>query len=200
MEKVQYITGRYCLTDIDYINGLKTADQKITYRFFYELCGYILYDIRSTLLQDRVEFDDMVNELYVYLSDRNWHKLDTFAALNGCRLSSWMIPLSWRFFLQRRAYLLGMSVDNSMEVGKVKDDYMDEFDIEVLLEVEQTFAVMPNKKYVQVLRWLLIDGYNPDEVAVQLHTRVSNVYNIKHRAVVQFIKYYGEQRKNIRFK
>lgn len=200
MEKVQYITGRYCLTDIDYINGLKTADQKITYRFFYELCGYILYDIRSTLLQDRVEFDDMVNELYVYLSDRNWHKLDTFAALNGCRLSSWMIPLSWRFFLQKRAYLLGMSVDNSMEVGKVKDDYMDEFDIEVLLEVEQTFAVMPNKKYVQVLRWLLIDGYNPDEVAVRLHIRVSNVYNIKHRAVVQFIKYYGEQRKNIRFK
>lgn len=200
MEKVQYITGRYCLTDIDYINGLKTADQKITYRFFYELCGYILYDIRSTLLQDRMEFDDMVNELYVYLSDRNWHKLDTFAALNGCRLSSWMIPLSWRFFLQRRAYLLGMSVDNSMEVGKVKDDYMDEFDIEVLLEVEQTFAVMPNKKYVQVLRWLLIDGYNPDEVAVRLHIRVSNVYNIKHRAVVQFIKYYGEQRKNIRFK
>lgn len=200
MEKVQYITGRYCLTDIDYINGLKTADQEITYRFFYELCGYILYDIRSTLLQGRVEFDDMVNELYVYLSDRNWHKLDTFAALNGCRLSSWMIPLSWRFFLQRRAYLLGMSVDNSMEVGKVKDDYMDEFDIEVLLEVEQTFAVMPNKKYVQVLRWLLIDGYNPDEVAVRLHTRVSNVYNIKHRAVVQFIKYYGEQRKNIRFK
>lgn len=200
MEKVQYITGRYCLTDIDYINGLKTADQKTTYRFFYELCGYILYDIRSTLLQGRVEFDDMVNELYVYLSDRNWHKLDTFAALNGCRLSSWMIPLSWRFFLQRRAYLLGMSVDNSMEVGKVKDDYMDEFDIEVLLEVEQTFAVMPNKKYVQVLRWLLIDGYNPDEVAVRLHTRVSNVYNIKHRAVVQFIKYYGEQRKNIRFK
>lgn len=200
MEKVQYITGRCCLTDIDYINGLKTADQEITYRFFYELCGYILYDIRSTLLQGRVEFDDMVNELYVYLSDRNWHKLDTFAALNGCRLSSWMIPLSWRFFLQRRAYLLGMSVDNSMEVGKVKDDYMDEFDIEVLLEVEQTFAVMPNKKYVQVLRWLLIDGYNPDEVAVRLHTRVSNVYNIKHRAVVQFIKYYGEQRKNIRFK
>lgn len=200
MEKVQYITGRYCLTDIDYINGLKTADQKITYRFFYELCGYILYDIRSTLLQDRVEFDDMVNELYVYLSDRNWHKLDTFAALNGCRLSSWMIPLSWRFFLQRRAYLLGMSVYNSMEVGKVKDDYMDEFDIEVLLDVEQTFAVMPNKKYVQVLRWLLIDGYNPDEVAVRLHIRVSNVYNIKHRAVVQFIKYYGEQRKNIRFK
>lgn len=200
MEKVQYITGRYCLTDIDYINGLKTADQKITYRFFYELCGYILYDIRSTLLQDRVEFDDMVNELYVYLSDRNWHKLDTFAALNGCRLSSWMIPLSWRFFLQKRAYLLGMSVDNSMEVGKVKDDYMDEFDIEVLLDVEQTFAVMPNKKYVQVLRWLLIDGYNPDEVAVRLHIRVSNVYNIKHRAVVQFIKYYGEQRKNIRFK
>lgn len=200
MEKVQYITGRYCLTDIDYINGLKTADQEITYRFFYELCGYILYDIRSTLLQDRVEFDDMVNELYVYLSDRNWHKLDTFAALNGCRLSSWMIPLSWRFFLQKRAYLLGMSVDNSMEVGKVKDDYMDEFDIEVLLDVEQTFAVMPNKKYVQVLRWLLIDGYNPDEVAVRLHIRVSNVYNIKHRAVVQFIKYYGEQRKNIRFK
>lgn len=200
MEKVQYITGRYCLTDIDYINGLKTADQEITYRFFYELCGYILYDIRSTLLQDRVEFDDMVNELYVYLSDRNWHKLDTFAALNGCRLSSWMIPLSWRFFLQKRAYLLGMSLDNSMEVGKVKDDYMDEFDIEVLLDVEQTFAVMPNKKYVQVLRWLLIDGYNPDEVAVRLHIRVSNVYNIKHRAVVQFIKYYGEQRKNIRFK
>lgn len=198
MKTTRHAGGKKHLTDADYIRGLKSGDQEITYRFFYELCAYTLHDIWKTLLERRLDFDDVVNELYVYLSDRNWHKLDTFAGLNGCRLSSWMIPLSWRFFLQRRRALLGMAMDDSKEIGKMKDDRMDDFDVEVALEVEQTFLAMPNPTYVNVLRWLLIEGFSYEEVAGRLGTTVSNVYNLKHRAILQFMDNFGDGRKKIR--
>lgn len=200
MRTTRRTDGNKHLTDADYIRGLKAGDQKITWQFFYELCGYTLRDIQKTLLQGRVDFDDVVNELYVYLSARNWHKLNTFAGHNGCRLSSWMIPLSWRFFLQRRNYLLGLVLDDSKEIDKMKDDRMDEFDVEVALEVEQTFLVMPNPNYVKVLRWLLVDGFSFEEVAGMLGTTVSNVYNLKHRAILQFMESFGGGRKKFRRK
>lgn len=200
MKTTRRTNGNEHLTDADYIRGLKAGDKRITWQFFYELCGYTLRDIQKTLLLGRVDLDDVVNELYVYLSARSWHKLNTFVGHNGCRLSSWMIPLSWHFFLQRRNYLLGLVLNDNKEIDKMKDDRMDEFDVEVALEVEQTFLAMSNSTYVKVLRWLLVDGFSFEEVAGMLDTNVSNVYNIKHRAVVQFIECYGEQSKNNRFR
>ena len=50
---------------------------------------------------------------------------------------------------------------------------------------------MPNKRYVQVLQWMLVEGYDADEVATKLNTTAANVYNIKHRAIVQFVEVYN---------
>ena len=91
-----------------------------------------------------------------------------------------------------------MAMDDSKEIGKMKDDRMDDFDVEVALEVEQTFLAMPNPTYVNVLRWLLIEGFSYEEVAGRLCTTVSNVYNLKHRAILQFMDNFGDGRKKIR--
>lgn len=183
------------LTDADYIRGLKAGDAEITHKFFYELCHYTLNDIRVSLMHKRQEYDDLVNELYLYLSPNQWHKLDTFSGLNGCHLQSWMVPLSWRFFMQRRSYLLGFATDENEDITTMKSEAADDFDIEVAMDVEQTFGAMPNKNYVNILKMLLVEGYTAEEVAVKLGTNADNVYNIKHRAIVQFIRIYGGERK-----
>lgn len=180
---------RSTYSDLEYITGLKAGDSKITHSFFYSLCGYTLNDIRWSLMQGHVDYDELVNELYLYLSLDNWHKLDTFEGKNGCTLRSWMVRLCWRFFLQRRDMLLFSSSES--EGRKEYGETYDNLQLEISMDIETTFKRMTNKRYVQLLVWMLVDGYNADEVTERLSTPVSNVYNIKHRAILQFVETYN---------
>ena len=55
----------------------------------------------------------------------------------------------------------------------------------------RTFEKMPKERYAQVLRWMLVEGYDANEVASKLNTSVANIYNIKHRAIVQFVEIFN---------
>lgn len=177
------------ISDKEYITGLKGSDNRITESFFYGLCSYTLNDIRFSLMQNMIEYDELVNELYIYLSKDNWHKLDTFAGLNGCSLCSWMVRLAWRFFMSRRERLLGAT---SVSVDDVQiEDVVDSLDMEIAMDVETTLSKMKNERYVKVLKWMLVNGLDAEEVANLLNTSIPNVYNIKHRAIVQFVEIYN---------
>lgn len=174
-------------TDLQYIAGLKEGDPEVIEAFFYSLCAYTLNDIRWSVMMGRVDYDDLVDELYLHLSASNWHKLDTFEGRNNCSFKSWVVKLTWRFFLQERTRLIHdtSSVDyDNLGASAAIDDSLSH---EISMDVESTFKRMSNKKYVQVLRWMLIDGYDSEEVAAYLSTSANNVYNIKHRAIVQFV-------------
>lgn len=180
------------LSDSQYISGLKSGDSKITHSFFYDLCRYPLADILHSLMDNRIDYDDIVNELYLYLSEDNWRKLDTFKSLNQCRLSSWMSVVAWRYFMQARQRLLSrtqeMTDDGDTAIDKL-------IDVEIEMDVNSTFAAMPNKRYVEVLRLMLVEGYGPAETAKRLETTVDNIYTLKRRAIVQFISIYKDKEK-----
>lgn len=178
-------------SDCEYISGLKGCDTNVIKSFFYSLCSYTLNDIRWSLMLGCVDYDELVNELYLYLSVDNWHKLDTFEGKNNCTLKSWMVRLSWRFFMQQRSRLLFDGCYTECEKSDVTEEIEDALNLEIAMDVESTFKRMSNKRYVQVLKWMLIDGFDADEVAKLLDTPVSNIYNIKHRAIVQFVETYN---------
>lgn len=177
------------ISDTEYIAGLKSGNNHITESFFYGLCNYLLNDIKYSLMESNIDYDELVDELYIYLSKDNWHKLDTFAGINGCSLCSWVTRITWRYFLKRREHLLGKVTRDITEVSI--SDCTKNLDTEIAMDVNTTFERMPNKRYVQVLQWMLLEGYDADEVAAKLNTTVANVYNIKHRAIVQFVEIYN---------
>lgn len=176
-------------SDSEYIAGLKRGDNRIAELFFYGLCSYTLNDIKYSLMNGNVDYGELVNELFVYLSKDNRHKLDTFAGINGCSLCSWITRITWRYFFRQRARILGKAALDITEVqfGATTDS----LDVEMAMDVNTTFERMPNKRYVKVLQWMLVEGYDAEEVAVKLNSTVANVYNIKHRAIVQFVEVYN---------
>lgn len=176
------------MPDTDYIDGLKTGYPVVTRGFFYDLCRYPLADITRSLMGGTLDYDDIVNELYLYLSADNWRKLDTFQSLNGCRLSSWVSVVAWRYFMQARPRLLHQSSADMTEIAS--QAATSPLDIEIAMDVENTFAAMPNKRYVQLLRLMLVEGYDSVETAGRLGTTVDNIYNLKRRAIQQFIAIY----------
>ena len=66
-------------------------------------------------------------------------------------------------------------------------------------DMERLFDNMPNKRYVYVIRRLLLEDWEPDQLAKDMNITTANLYNIKRRAVAQLtcaalndIKEYGK--------
>ena len=80
--------------DAEIIVGLKSSDSFIrdfyVKRLFYKELRGLLSAIQYSLFKGRVEYDELVNELYVYLSQNNWAALDTYRGDNKARLNSWL--------------------------------------------------------------------------------------------------------------
>lgn len=177
--------------DLRYIAAIKSGDARMTRDFFYSEIIGLLHKIRADVFGYKMDIDEMVNELYLYLSRDGWAKLAGFEAKNGCRLRSWMVPVAWRFFLSIRERM--MTVDTEPSAEPAGDDHVrDDLRIQIAIDVNAVLARMPNRRYAEVLRLLLIEGYAAADVAEMLGVAVDNIYNIKHRAVAQFLQFYGK--------
>ncbi len=179
-------------TDVTFIGALKNGNGELCRQFFYREIGGILHRIRTEVFHCQVDFDEMVSELYLFLSRDGWSKLSGFDGKNGCRLRTWMIPVAWRYFLSVRESLL-MAEHTEDGVTDVSDSASDDLRIQIAIDVNSVLARMPNQRYAEMIRLLLIEGYAAQDVADMLDMRVENVYNLKHRAIAQFIEIYGRR-------
>lgn len=178
--------------DAIFIEALRNGNNEVSRQFFYKEIGVMLHKIRMEVFRGNVGFDELVSELYIYLSRDNWTKLDGFDGKNGCRLRTWMIPVAWRYFMSIRERLLRTEKidDNS---GVIRDSVRDDLRIQIAIDVNAVLSRMPNVRYAEIIRLLLIEGYASQDVADMLDLRVENIYNLKHRAINQFIEMYGQR-------
>lgn len=179
-------------TDAIFIKALKMGNNEISRQFFYKEIVGILHKIRMEVFRGNVDFDELVSELYIYLSRDNWTKFDGFDGKNGCRLRTWIIPVAWRYFMSIRERLLKTEKidDNS---GVIKHSIRDDLRIQIAIDVNAVLSRMPNQRYAEIIRLLLIEGYASQDVADMLDMKVENIYNLKHRAINQFIELYGQR-------
>lgn len=176
-------------SDNDYIWGLKNLDNRITHYFFYKECYSLLNTLKNSIFDGKVEYDELVNELYIELSAGNWRKLDSFSGINGCRLRTWLSMVSWHLFFKRKFALMNKNSEEE-QMGYCKNAYSTEWDLEIALDVEKVMSLMKNENYVSILNLILMEGYSPGEVAMKWNKTVDNIYNIKHRAIKQFLSIY----------
>lgn len=177
--------------DAAYIHALKSGCSELCRRFFYKEISGILHKIRIDVFHGKVGFDELVSELYLYLSKDDWSKFDSFDGRNDCRLRTWMIPVAWRYFVNIRDRLLYPC--NECEAETEGDSVSDDLRIQIAIDVNGVLARMPNRRYAEIIRLLIVEGYAAQDVAEMLDVKVANVYNMKHRAVVQFIELYGRR-------
>lgn len=66
------------MTDKEIILGLIARDDKVTKEFFFEKCRSLFHSVMKQVFVYEVEYDEMVNELYVYLMEDDAAKLRHF--------------------------------------------------------------------------------------------------------------------------
>lgn len=176
-------------TDQAYIRGLEAGDAAVCRRFFYVELAPLLGAVRARLFACRVDYDELVNELYLHLSRNDWKPLAGFRGDDNCRLRTWLVPVAWRYFAAAADRLDAKSHPEETAAEAAHDEYGR---IQAAIDVHAVLEAMPSRRYADTLRLLLIEGHTPEEAAATLGTTTANVYNLKCRAIKQFLEIYSE--------
>ena len=172
---MQY-TDKYIIDEI--LNG---NTQIISY-FFCNSCKGLVYHIHSKVTQGRYEPDEIINELYLYLSDKNWHKLRNFDFRST--LTTWVSVVGIRYYRKKLASLIENTTNEALNL---KHDCC-EHPIDTLdshIDVHSALSRMPNKRYRQVIQQLDLHEMAPEKLAEEMQVTTANLYNIHRRALQQ---------------
>ena len=88
------------MTDREIIEGLIARDNRVTEEFFFDKCRALFCSIMKKVFDYEVEYDEMVNELYVYLMEGDAIKLRNFEYRSS--VYQWLKVLAIRFFINKR--------------------------------------------------------------------------------------------------
>lgn len=184
------------MTDQEIIQGLIARDNRVTKEFFFDKCRPLFYSIIQKVFDYEVEYDEMVNELYVYLMENDAIKLRNFEYRSS--VYQWLKILAIRFFINKRGRMIeDVSQETPYDGRNLK--FATSEDMTAEGDIERLFNNMPTKRYVYVVRRLILEDCEPEQLAKDMNITTANLYNIKRRAVAQLtraalndIKEYGK--------
>lgn len=185
------------MTDQEIIQGLIARDNRVTEDFFFVQCRPLFLSIIRKVFDYEVEYDELVNELYLYLMEDDAKKLRDFEFRST--IYQWLKVVAVRFFIKKRGALIENSGEDSPYEGET-DPVTDDNAHSARFDLQRLFSLMPNKRYVYVIQRLIIDDWEPEKLAKEMGVSVDNLYNIKRRAMDQLtlvalndIKEYGKK-------
>lgn len=171
--------------DLIFVGQLIQGDEDATHFFFYDKCRGMLTLVISKVFNYPVEYDELINALYIYLMENDAYRLRQYAGRSSIYL--WLRTTATRFFIQYRDQVIDDATHEPLIKGTVDEpiDEVDENRDEDIYIVRSAFDRMPNRRYAYVLQRLVIDEAPPLDVAAEMGVTVDNLYNIKKRAIVQ---------------
>ena len=184
------------MTDREIIQGLIARDNQVTKEFFFGKCRPLFFSVMKLVFDYEVEYDEFVNELYVYLMEDDASKLRNFQYRSS--IYQWLKILSIRFFIKKRKRMID---DNSQEPPYDVSIQVpvSESDVSAEGDIERLFEYMPTKRYVHVIKKNVLEEMEPEQLAQEMNITTANLYNIKRRAMAQLtraalndIKEYGK--------
>lgn len=155
----------------------------------------LLYDRFSRLLRfnamkaaPNVPVDDLVQELYLYLSANKWERLRRYDP--ELPFVRWLSVVSYRFFKDfslrmidsRRQIPITIIEDQQLlNAGTTQMNH-------IMMDIRQGFERLEPPRDREILTALLLHDEEPQTVADRYHVTVDNLYNIKRRALARLIK------------
>lgn len=170
------------MTDQQIIEALIARDELVTKQFFFGNCRPLFLAVMRYVFSYDVDYDEFVNEFYLYLMDNDAYRLRQFQGRST--IYQWMKVVAIRYFIAKRNCMIDDESKDALLDSVVQTKTVDgEKKLMAKMDMEQLFSLMPNRRYVYVIRRLVLQEAEPKVVAQELNTSVENLYNIKKRAL-----------------
>lgn len=169
-------------SDKEIVVGVLSGNQQITSYFFCSECKGLFYYIHSQISKYRYEPNEIANELFLYLSEKNWHKLRMFDFRS--KLITWLTVVAIRYYRKKMAGVIDMkSVDTLNYQANYTDVPIES--LESHIDINNGLSRMPNPRYRMVIQNLDLYKVEPEELAKEMKITTANLYNIHRRALQQ---------------
>lgn len=170
------------MTDLQIIEALIARDERVTKQFFFGNCRPLFLSIIRYVFSYEVDYDEFVNEFYMYLMENDAYRLRQFQGRST--IYQWMKIVTIRYFIAKRDSMIDNESKDALLDSVVQNEAVDgEKKMTAKMDIEYLFSLMPNRRYVYVIRRLVLQEAEPKVVAQELRTNVDNLYNIKKRAI-----------------
>ena len=170
------------MTDQQIIEALIARDEQVTQQFFFGDCRPLFLSIIRYVFSYQVDYDEFVNEFYLHLMENEAYRLRPFQGRST--IYQWMKVVAIRYFIAKRDSMVDNEHKDTLLDSVVQDETVDgEKKLTAKMDIERLFSLMPNRRYVYVIRRLVLQEAEPKVVAQELRTNVDNLYNIKKRAI-----------------
>lgn len=170
------------MTDQQIIEALIARDERVTKQFFFGNCRPLFLSIIRYVFSYEVDYDEFVNEFYLHLMENDAYRLRQFQGRST--IYQWMKVIAIRYFIAKRDGMIDNESKDALLDSVVQNETVDgEKKITAKIDIEHLFSLIPNKRYVYVIRRLVLQEAEPKVVAQELRTNVDNLYNIKKRAI-----------------
>ena len=170
------------MTDQQIIEALIARNERVTQQFFFKNCRQLFMSIIHHVFSYDVDYDEFVNEFYLYLMENEAHRLKQFQGRST--IYQWIKIIAIRYFIAKRDGMIDMTSKEPLSSSANQEEIMDsERAMTAKIDVNRLLALMSNKRYSYVIRRLVLQEADPKSVAKELDTNVDNLYNIKKRAM-----------------
>ena len=88
------------MTDKEIIAGLIARDEQITSRFFFKECRPLFISLIRHIFNYDVDYDECVNELYLYLVENDAYRLRQFEGRSS--IYQWLKRVAFNFFVSKK--------------------------------------------------------------------------------------------------
>lgn len=173
------------MSDRQIIEALIARDEQVTRQFFFGNCRPLFLSIIRCVFSYEVDYGEFVNEFYLHLMENDAYRLRQFQGRST--IYQWMKVVAIRYFIAKRDSMIDNESKETLLDSVVQNETVDEEKkMTARMDMEHLFSLMPNRRYVYVIRRLVLQEAEPKVVAQELKTNVDNLYNIKKRAIAAF--------------
>ena len=170
------------MTDQQIVEALIARDERVTKQFFFGNCRPLFLSIIRYVFSYEVDYDEFVNEFYMYLMENDAYRLRQFQGRST--IYQWMKVIAIRYFIAKRDSMIDNESKDALLDSVVQNEAVDgEKKMTAKMDIEYLFSLMPNRRYVYVIKRLVLQEAESKVVAQELRTNVDNLYNIKKRAI-----------------
>lgn len=170
------------MTDQEIVKALIGRDSRVTAQFFFKDCRPLMLSIIHRVFdKQKVDYDEIISELYIHLMENDAHRLRQFKFEST--LYQWFKTTAIRFCLKLKAGLKVIDGESQEPLDNRSRNTGNTESSQAKMDINALLRQMKNQRYAKVIRMLMIDDMTPDEVAKELSVTVDNLYNIKRRAM-----------------
>ena len=174
-------------SDKQFVADLLAGDSKALECLLYDRFRRLLR-FNALKAAPNVPVDDLIQELYLYLSSNDWERLKKYDS--SLPFDRWFSVVSYRFFKDFSHSMIDSR--HQIPITNIEDQQLLNAGTSqmnhIMMDIRQGFDELEPPRDREILTALILHDEEPQQVADRFGVTVDNLYNIKRRALAKLIK------------